>query len=96
MIIPVVRMRKRNYCKVQPRNSRRSCLAHAIRPCLQVIRAGWVLVPRGPERIATLTAGLPLPRAATPAEAAQAYVYLMLNGYITGQILPVDGGGSLV
>ena len=39
---------------------------------------------------------LPVPRAASPAEAAKAYVYLMLNGYATGQILPVDGGGLLV
>lgn len=47
-------------------------------------------------RIEAATAGLPLPRAASPAEAAMAYVYLMLNGYVTGQILPVDGGGLLV
>ena len=39
---------------------------------------------------------LPLPRAASPAEAAKAYVYLMLNAYATGQILPVDGGGLVV
>jgi NAD(P)-dependent dehydrogenase (short-subunit alcohol dehydrogenase family) len=42
------------------------------------------------------TAGLPLPRAGSPAECATAYVYLMLNGYATGQVLPVDGGGWLV
>ncbi|WP_428391950.1 SDR family oxidoreductase [Lichenicoccus sp.] len=41
-------------------------------------------------------ASLPLARAATPAEAAHAYVYLMLNAYATGQILPVDGGGLVV
>jgi NAD(P)-dependent dehydrogenase (short-subunit alcohol dehydrogenase family) len=40
--------------------------------------------------------GLPLPRVASPGEAATAYVYLMLNGYVTGQTLPVDGGGLLV
>ena len=39
---------------------------------------------------------LPLPRGATPAEAAMAYVYLMQNSYATGQVLPVDGGGMLV
>ena len=33
---------------------------------------------------------------ASPAEAATAYIYLMLNGYVTGQVLPVDGGGLLV
>jgi NAD(P)-dependent dehydrogenase (short-subunit alcohol dehydrogenase family) len=35
-------------------------------------------------------------RGASPTEAAMAYVYLMLNTYATGQILPVDGGGWLV
>jgi NAD(P)-dependent dehydrogenase (short-subunit alcohol dehydrogenase family) len=39
---------------------------------------------------------LPIPRGATPAEAAKAYVYLMLNDYTTGQILNVDGGGLLI
>ena len=39
---------------------------------------------------------LPVPRGAEPAEAAKAYVYLMLNSYVTGQILPIDGGGLLV
>ena len=41
-------------------------------------------------------APLPVPRAGSPAEAAKAYIYLMLNGYATGQILPVDGGGMVV
>ena len=44
----------------------------------------------------SMVAPLPVPRAATPAEAAKAYAYLMLNSYATGQILPVDGGGLLV
>ena len=39
---------------------------------------------------------LPLPRGGSPAEAALAYAYLMLNTYATGQIVPVDGGGLLV
>jgi NAD(P)-dependent dehydrogenase (short-subunit alcohol dehydrogenase family) len=49
-----------------------------------------------PERVRSYVAGLPLPRGASPTEVATAYVYLMLNGYATGQILPVDGGGWLV
>ena len=49
-----------------------------------------------PERLHAMVSPLPLPRAATPVEAAQAYVYLMLNSYTTGQILPVDGGGLLI
>ena len=43
-----------------------------------------------------MVALLPVPRAASPTEAAMAYVYLMTNAYVTGQILPVDGGGMLV
>ena len=42
------------------------------------------------------TARLPLPRIAEAAEAAQAYIYLMRGGYTTGQVLHVDGGGSIV
>ena len=44
----------------------------------------------------SFVAPLPVPRAGSPPEAARAYVYLMLNRYATGQILPVDGGGLLV
>ena len=47
-------------------------------------------------RLRSFVAPLPVPRAGSPAEAARAYVYLMLNGYATGQILPVDGGGLVV
>ncbi len=61
---------------------------------------GYVLtdhVKQMPEAmLQSVVASLPVPRAATPAEAAKAYVYLMLNNYATGQILPVDGGGLLV
>jgi NAD(P)-dependent dehydrogenase (short-subunit alcohol dehydrogenase family) len=55
------------------------------------------LVQQMPEQMVRgYVAALPLPRAASPSEAAMAYVYLMLNGYVTGQVLPVDGGGLLV
>ena len=61
---------------------------------------GYVLteqLKRMPEAmLQSVVTPLPVPRAATPEEAAQAYVYLMLNRYATGQILPVDGGGLLV
>lgn len=46
--------------------------------------------------VAALVSTQPLPRGASPAEAAKAYVYLMLNDYATAQILPVDGGGLVV
>ena len=42
------------------------------------------------------TGALPLPRGGEPAEVAEAYLYLMRGGYTTGQVLKVDGGGSVV
>jgi NAD(P)-dependent dehydrogenase (short-subunit alcohol dehydrogenase family) len=53
--------------------------------------AGWPA-----EMIQQMTARLPLPRAAEPAEAAQAFLYLMKGGYTTGQVMVVDGGATLV
>lgn len=46
--------------------------------------------------IRQMTERQPLPRAADPAEAAQAYLYLMRGGYTTGQVIIVDGGRMLV
>jgi NAD(P)-dependent dehydrogenase (short-subunit alcohol dehydrogenase family) len=40
-------------------------------------------------------ASQPLPRIGQPDEVAEAYLYLMKCGYVTGQILQVDGGGML-
>ncbi|THD79345.1 MAG: SDR family oxidoreductase [Phenylobacterium sp.] len=48
------------------------------------------------ELIRHFTERQPLPRAADPAEAAQAYLYAMRAGYTTGQVLIVDGGAMLV
>ncbi|RRK10036.1 SDR family oxidoreductase [Lactiplantibacillus garii] len=39
--------------------------------------------------------GVPLRRVATVAEVASAYVYLMQNEFVTGQVLHVDGGVAL-
>lgn len=50
----------------------------------------------GEAGIKSFTARLPLPRAGTVEEAAEAYLYLMRASYVTGQVLRVDGGGSLV
>jgi NAD(P)-dependent dehydrogenase (short-subunit alcohol dehydrogenase family) len=52
---------------------------------------GW-----GEAMIKGWTANLPLPRAGTVEEAAEAYLYLMRATYVTGQVVRVDGGGSLV
>ena len=45
--------------------------------------------------IAGFTASVPLERLATVEEVASAYVYLMGNNFITGQVLTVDGGVML-
>lgn len=54
------------------------------------------LAPWPAEVIRQMTERQPLPRAADPAEVAQAYLYLMRGGYTTGQVLIVDGGRMLV
>jgi NAD(P)-dependent dehydrogenase (short-subunit alcohol dehydrogenase family) len=43
-----------------------------------------------------MTERLPIARIGEPNEVAEAYLYLMRAGYTTGQILLVDGGGSVV
>jgi NAD(P)-dependent dehydrogenase (short-subunit alcohol dehydrogenase family) len=48
------------------------------------------------EMLQAFTARQPLPRGGEPAEAAEAYIYLMRGGYTTGQVLLVDGGGIVV
>lgn len=50
----------------------------------------------GEAAIAGFTANLPLPRGGTVEEAAESYLYLMRATFVTGQIVRVDGGGSLV
>ncbi|GGR12992.1 SDR family oxidoreductase [Deinococcus ruber] len=67
---------------------------------VNAVSPGLVLtehVRQRPERaVQAMVASLPIPRGALPEEAAEAYVYLMLSAYATGQVLPVDGGGLLV
>ena len=48
-----------------------------------------------PERITAMTARQSVPRAGSPDEAAEAYLYLIRGTYTTGQVLRVDGGMSL-
>jgi len=50
----------------------------------------------GDAMIRSFTSNLPLPRGGTVEEAAEAYLYLMRATYVTGQVVRVDGGGSLV
>jgi NAD(P)-dependent dehydrogenase (short-subunit alcohol dehydrogenase family) len=58
----------------------------------------WNSIP-AEDREATLkrmTERLPIARIGEPEEVAEAYLYLMRAGYTTGQVLLVDGGGSVV
>ena len=52
----------------------------------------------GPQREAILARGatLPVGRIGRPEEVAEAVLFLMNNGFVTGAVLPIDGGGSLV
>ena len=50
----------------------------------------------GDEKMAQAAADTPLGRYGTADEAAAAAVFMMANPYVTGSILTVDGGGSLV
>jgi NAD(P)-dependent dehydrogenase (short-subunit alcohol dehydrogenase family) len=63
--------------------------------CLGLIMSEQVQA-MGEAMVKGFTASLPLPRAGTVEEAAEAYLYLMRATYVTGQVVRVDGGGSLV
>lgn len=63
--------------------------------CLGLILSEQVAT-MGEAAMKAYTGNLPLPRPGTVGEAAEAYLYLMRATYVTGQIVRVDGGGSLV
>jgi NAD(P)-dependent dehydrogenase (short-subunit alcohol dehydrogenase family) len=52
----------------------------------------------GPQREAILARGakLPVGRTGRPEEVAEAVIFLMSNGFVTGTALAIDGGGGLV
>jgi NAD(P)-dependent dehydrogenase (short-subunit alcohol dehydrogenase family) len=52
----------------------------------------------GPQRQAVLAQGtaLPVGRIGRPEEVAAGVIFLMRNGFVTGTVLAIDGGGSLV
>jgi NAD(P)-dependent dehydrogenase (short-subunit alcohol dehydrogenase family) len=63
--------------------------------CLGLIMSE-VVQTMGEAMVKGFTANLPLARGGTVEEAAEAYLYLMRATYVTGQIVRVDGGASLV
>ena len=48
------------------------------------------------EAFAARAAKLPVGRIGRPEEVAEAVLFLMTNGFVTGTVLPIDGGGALV
>lgn len=61
--------------------------------CPGLILTGvWDDMPDREARIAEMTKRQLIPRIGTPAEAAESYLYLLRNGYVTGQVLYVEGG----
>lgn len=65
--------------------------------CPGAIRTeAWDQVPEAFRRVQEQRlAGQLVPRVGDPAEAAEAYLYLMRGAYTTGQVLRVEGGWSL-
>lgn len=63
-----------------------------------ILTGVWDGIPedRREEQFQRMTRNLLVPRVGLPDEVAEAYLYLMKAGYTTGQILLVDGGGSVV
>ena len=59
-----------------------------------VVTDVWKTLPEG--QLERMTSRQPLPRGGTPAEVAEAYLYLMRGGFTTGDVLRVDGGYTLV
>lgn len=71
-------------------------LAHALAPDVRVngVAPGVVLLPEGfdPALAEHLRLTTPLKRIGTPAEVAQAVVYLAQADFVTGEVIRVDGG----
>jgi pteridine reductase len=75
------------------------CLALELAPRVRVnaVAPGAVLWPEGypPARRRELARGVPLRRAGTPLDVAGAVAFLAEATYLTGVVLPVDGGRHL-
>ncbi|MDA1075088.1 MAG: SDR family oxidoreductase [Proteobacteria bacterium] len=63
-----------------------------------VLTEVWNSIPEDQreKRLLQMTQRQPLPRAGSPAEVAEAYLYLMRGTFSTGQVLIVDGGMTLI
>ncbi len=74
-------------------------LARELAPAVRVngVAPGFILPPEAaPERANELAASVPLQRAGRPADVARSVCWLATEAvYVTGHIVPVDGGRSL-
>lgn len=75
------------------------CLALELAPAVRVnaVAPGTVLWPEGvpAAQRRELEARIPLGRAGTPGDVAEAVLYLARAPYVTGAVLPIDGGRHL-
>jgi len=75
------------------------CLALELAPGVRVnaVAPGAVLWPQAypAARRRALSAHIPLRRAGTPADVSRAVLFLAASPYVTGAVLPVDGGRHL-
>ncbi|MDZ4369861.1 MAG: SDR family oxidoreductase [Phenylobacterium sp.] len=60
-----------------------------------ILTSVWDNMPDRETRIAEMTRRQLIPRIGAAAEAAESYIYLMRNGFVTGQVLFVEGGSAL-
>ena len=76
------------------------CLALELAPAVRVnaVAPGTVAFPPGfsDAEKASITSRVPLGRVGNPADVARAVRYLLEEDYLTGVVLPVDGGAALV
>lgn len=74
-------------------------LARVLAPevCVNAVCPGPVLLPDswGPDEAQAIVAGTPLKRLGSPADVAEAVLYLVSADYVTGTTLFVDGGRHL-
>lgn len=74
-------------------------LARELAPDIRVnaVCPGVILPPagQGSDYLERMSRGLPMARHGTLSDVTEAFNYLLENGYVTGECLMVDGGGSL-